>query len=428
MAVHDLEPTSMSRSQQIRESLGHPVIDCDGHMVGLMPVLLEFLREVGGGDVVDRFTAQGSYRFVVEQEVVGSTLVQRRYDWRAYDAWWASTARTFDRATVMLPGLLEDRMGELGFDYSILFPSETGIVQSSADDDVRQAGCRAHNMMMAELFGNHRRWMTPVAIIPMHTPAEAIAELDYAVGELGLKTVNLAGVAARAIPRFEAELPAAAPHVTRPDLFGIDSQYDYDPVWARCRELGVAPLFHLKERRTSISSYVYNHIGAFAAGNEAVCKALFLGGVTRRFPDVNFGFLEGGVAWACSLFADLISHWEKRGAHAIDLLDPNHVDVDAVLAFVERYGEERQLRHRDAIDRSLRLPVPRPEFVDEFAACGITATRRLPRTVRPALLLRVRGRHDAELRRLRPEDQPIRRAAPGHAGFRHRPLGRPRPA
>ncbi|MFP6660929.1 MAG: amidohydrolase, partial [Myxococcota bacterium] len=35
--------------------------------------------------------------------------------------------------------------------------------------------------------------LTPVAVIPMHTPEEALAELDHAVGELGLKTVLLAG-------------------------------------------------------------------------------------------------------------------------------------------------------------------------------------------------------------------------------------------
>ena len=365
------EAVSTSRSQEIREAIDHPVIDGDGHMVDLMPVLLEFVREVGGSSLLERFRAHDMYRVIVDQSVVGSKLAERRYDWRVYDAWWASTAHTLDRATVMLPALLEERMGEMGFDFTVLFPSEGGIVQTFEDDELRQAGCRAHNLMVAELFGSHRRWMTPVAIIPMRTPAEAVAELEYAVGELGLKTVNLGGIRSRRIPKFEAELPAAAPYVTRPELLGIDSDHDYDAVWAKCRELGVAPCFHSKERRRSISSYVYNHIGAFAAGNEAVCKALFLGGVTRRFPDLRFGFMEGGVAWACSLFADLISHWEKRGAQAIDLLDPDRVDVDEVLDLVDQYGEERQRRSRDGIEGYLRTAAPRPERLDEFAACAI---------------------------------------------------------
>ena len=48
----------------------------------------------------------------------------------------------------------------------------------------------------------------------------------------------------------------------------------------------------------SISSYVYNHVGMLGEGHHSLAKSLFLGGVTRRFPDLNFAFLEGGVAWA----------------------------------------------------------------------------------------------------------------------------------
>ena len=40
--------------------------------------------------------------------------------------------------------------------------------------------------------------------------------------------------------------------------------------------------------RQSISNYVYNHMGHFASANDAVCKSLFLGGVTRRFPATEF--------------------------------------------------------------------------------------------------------------------------------------------
>jgi hypothetical protein len=36
--------------------------------------------------------------------------------------------------------------------------------------------------------------------------------------------------------------------------------------------------------------------------------------VTRRFPQLNFGFLEGGVGWAAQLFGDLIEHWDRRNA------------------------------------------------------------------------------------------------------------------
>ena len=73
------------------------------------------------------------------------------------------------------------------------------------------------------------------------------------------------------------------------------------------------------------------------------CKALFFGGVTQRFPTLNFAFLEGGVGWACSLFNDLVGHWEKRNGTVIDRLDPERIDREMFVDLIERYGDERIL-------------------------------------------------------------------------------------
>ena len=73
----------------------------------------------------------------------------------------------------------------------------------------------------------------------------------------------------------------------------------------------------------SISSYVFNHLSMLAEGQQSLAKSLFLGGVTRRFPGMNFAFLEGGVAWAAALYSDIIGHWEKRNLAALrQHLDP----------------------------------------------------------------------------------------------------------
>jgi len=364
-----------SRSQEIRESLGHPIIDGDGHTQDLLPVLLEFIDEVGGSKMVDRYRAHPLYKFVVEQEALGTTLEQRRHDGRMFDCWWGYPSKTFDRATSMLPGLLEDRMGELGLDFAILFPSESGIVVSMDDEDMMLAGCRAHNMMTAQIFGPHSRYMTPTAVIPMKKPEQAAAEVEYAVGVLGLKTLNFGGSPRREIPKYAKQFPEASRFITRPELFGIDSDYNYDILWAKCQEMKVAACFHAKEHRQSFSSYVYNHIGAFTQGNEKICKALFMGGVTRRFPELNFGFLEGGAAWACSLFSDLISHWEKRGRPAIEDLDPARLDVELMLSLLKEYGEETQVRASAEIEKHLRVQPARPEYIDEFAACEIKSKK-----------------------------------------------------
>ena len=60
---------------------------------------------------------------------------------------------------------------------------------------------------------------------------------------------------------------------------------------------------------------------------------MFFGGVTRRFPDLKMGFLECGVAWAVSLYHDIIEHWEKRNRVALERdLNPANIDRDALLA------------------------------------------------------------------------------------------------
>src|SRR6187455_319388 len=45
---------SRSRSAGIRQKLDHPVIDSDGHMVEVLPVMFDYLKQVGGPDMADR--------------------------------------------------------------------------------------------------------------------------------------------------------------------------------------------------------------------------------------------------------------------------------------------------------------------------------------------------------------------------------------
>src|SRR5207249_4592945 len=128
----------------------------------------------------------------------------------------------------------------------------------------------------------------------------------------------------------------------RLDELGIDSEHDYDPLWQKCRELGIAPTFHTGGRsyveRNSPTNFTFNHIGHFAAAGHYVAKALFLGGVTRRFLDLRFAFLEGGVGWGCQLFCDLIEHWERRGAKGMANMDPTKLNRPLLRELVDKYG------------------------------------------------------------------------------------------
>jgi len=125
--------------------------------------------------------------------------------------------------------------------------------------------------------------------------------------------------------------------------------------------------------RTSISNYMYNHIGHFAAAGEAICKALFFGGVTRRFPTLKFAFLECGVGWACSLYSDLIGHWEKRNGKAMDNYNPANLDREMYYDLARRYGGKLVEGKLDRLGEGWGLSGTKedPETIDDWWRCGI---------------------------------------------------------
>jgi len=335
---------SISKSAQIRARLNHPIIDSDGHTLENPAVLAEYIKSESGSKVAERFTASGGgYGLVIR----GENLAEARDRRITRGPWWGSpAANTLDRATSMLPKLLYERMDELGLDYSVLYTTIGFSLIGIEDEELRRASCRALNRMRADMTAGFGDRLTAAAVIPMHTPQEAIQELEFAVKELGMKSAMIASFVKRPIPMIARKYPDAARFAYTLDVYGIDSDYDYDPFWSKCQEFGIAPTFHSLGyawgSRQSYSNYVYNHVGSFAASAEAICKGLLMGGVPMRFPKLRFGFLEGGVAWAVMCYCDLISHWHKRNGKAMrEILNPALVDQKLFSGLVARYARRQ---------------------------------------------------------------------------------------
>jgi predicted TIM-barrel fold metal-dependent hydrolase len=370
--------TTTSPSAAIRARLTHPVIDADGHTIEFVPAFLDYLRQVGGPKILERYGAAWEeagwldwYRMSWEE----------RRDRRATrPIWWAlPTKNTLDRATATLPKLLSERLEETGLDFTILYPSVGLLFHRIQDEEVRRACCRAMNRFHADLYREQAARMTPAAVIPMYTPQEALEEMEYAVKALGMKVFMMADYALRPIPTVARQAPEVAHYARWLDTFCLDSAYDYDPVWAKCVELQVAPTFHGQGigwgSRTSISNFMYNHLGHFAAAGEALCKALFMGGVTRRFPTLKFAFLECGVGWACSLYADMIGHWEKRNLKAMENYNPANLNRELLVDLYRRHGGKMVADRFDQVGKDLGLlgsSREDPAMLDEWAPCGIT--------------------------------------------------------
>lgn len=366
------------RAAKIRAGLSHPVIDGDGHWMEPIPVFLEYLHEVGGPGYVDQMRAlwrrnSAWYR---------ASWPERQRQRLRRTIWWGVTSNTLDKATALLPALLNERLPELGIDFALMYPSFGLSVSAINDDDLCRTAARAYNMMTADMFAPYGARFAPVAVIPARTPEAAIDELEYAVGQRGFKAIMLRGNPERVVPAAAADGIDPQKAAMYVDTIGLDSAYDYEPFWRRCVELGVAVTQHSGSGRwsdrASISNFTFNHVGHFAESNHAFARSIFLGGVVRRHPTLNFGFMEGGVSWACQMCADLIEHWEKRSRAGLQY--PAATDVDELRKLIARYGDERLKANADALMNNLDAFRPecsldelaRPEHVfDDFEAAGI---------------------------------------------------------
>jgi predicted TIM-barrel fold metal-dependent hydrolase len=260
---------------QIKSRLDHPIVDADGHWIEYGPVFNEQLRKVGGDAAVRGWNAVGGGT----RAVLSMTIAERRAKGVSQEAFWAHPEKnTLDRATGMFPRLLYERLDEIGLDFAIIYPTGGLRVPRVGDGEGRRAASRAYNVVTAEYFDKFRDRMTPAAVIPMHTPEEAIEELEFAVKQLGYKVAMLGSLMDRPLPGVKAEGEAARFAVYQ-DVIGMDSPNDYDPVWKKCLELGIAPSFHSGARRAGLrmspSNFTYNHIGHFAAANHAACRRCF---------------------------------------------------------------------------------------------------------------------------------------------------------
>jgi predicted TIM-barrel fold metal-dependent hydrolase len=356
--------------RRIRAQLDHPVIDSDGHLIEFLPLVRDVLVDVAGESVAQRFDA------IVHsgKTLQGVSDEMRKRHGIIQSPWWGiPTRNTLDRATAMLPRLLYERLDELGLDVAVLYPTYGLIPIHLRDDELRQAMAAAINVYLAEQYAPYADRLIPVACIPTFTPEEALTELEHAVVDLGFRAVMMGG----AIPR---PIPEGGPGAIWMDGLGHGSLYDYDPLWRRCVELGVSPTFHSTGSgwgsRVSTNNFVFNHIGNFAVAGELTARSLLMGGVPLRFPELRFAFQEGGTAWACNLYSDVIGHWEKRNVGAERRYDPAELDRGMLISLFDRFAGDGVRERLSRLDEGLGLlsePMIEGASIDDFAESLLTS-------------------------------------------------------
>jgi hypothetical protein len=181
-----------------------------------------------------------------------------------------------DRDSLREDLFCEERADQ-GWDYSILLPGNTLGALAVRDPGKRGTLQRAINHYHADVWHRYRAHVTPVAGIPLHSPQAGVAHLEFAIKRLQLKAIYLSGAPQR--------------------LAAGDTPPDYDPFWSRVVELGVPVLLDCPGTAPAL---------------EVFASALFFGQVTRRFPRLRVGLLDGGSGWRAPVCTAMASSLESR--------------------------------------------------------------------------------------------------------------------
>jgi predicted TIM-barrel fold metal-dependent hydrolase len=383
--------TQLSRSAEVKRRLSHPVVDADAHWLESVPIFHDYVRATGGQSMLDDYIKSQASADRWFQTPPDERLRQRL----GRPNYWFGPGNTLDRATSMIPRLLYERLPDFGIDYAIVYPTLGLGGFQGRPTDLRLCCVRAYNQMAADMFSAYSDRLTPAAIVPTATPDEAIGEAQFAVHQLGLKVALLHGVVQRPIPAdadWQTE-PARRRHYY--DSLALDSAYDYDPLWAKLVELGLAYTTHSgtigdTSTRSSPSSVVYSRVGHFAQAHQMALKGLLMGGVTHRFPELNFAFLEAGVAWAVNLCIDLMLIFGKFGRAGLERdLHPHNLNPLHLRELFDTYASDPAFNGRVAriFDENNLWPnqpgmtaedlIARAADWDEFAAAHITNSEQI---------------------------------------------------
>ena len=84
-------------SAEVRERVGHPIIDADGHMLELIDAAHPHIREALGPTLFQQWLDRGT---IIKRAQAPMSLDERRSSRTPQGAWWGThTVNVLDRAT-----------------------------------------------------------------------------------------------------------------------------------------------------------------------------------------------------------------------------------------------------------------------------------------------------------------------------------------
>lgn len=187
--------------------------------------------------------------------------------------------KPFSRASQTLtpPRARVEDLDRAGIDVQVIFP--TIFLEPLSDDPLFQSALiRSYNTWMAATCAQHPDRLKWGAVMPLHRPEDAVAELRR-TRELGAVCAVTYGTVGQAMLHYP----------------------EFDPFWAEAERLGVPVAIHTG----------WSHPGLTASGDQVFTSQLigftlpvlmafysFLGGgILERHPGLRVCFMEAGADW-----------------------------------------------------------------------------------------------------------------------------------
>lgn len=167
-------------------------------------------------------------------------------------------------------------------DAAFLYPTLGLFLAGRIDDPLLSAAvCRAYNRWLADYCQPYPERLFGVAMLPMQSVEQAVAEMRYARRELGMKAAFV-----RANPFQDRTLHDPRNH----------------PIWREAEALDMSVAIHVGGGVPGIGTErfadpVIQHIVSHTMEMMLASVGLIMTGVCERYPGLRLGFLESGGGW-----------------------------------------------------------------------------------------------------------------------------------
>jgi predicted TIM-barrel fold metal-dependent hydrolase len=166
-----------------------------------------------------------------------------------------------------------------GISAAVLYPTSGLACGRIVDHDYAIAACKAYNDWLYDNFTGKTSRLLGMGLIPMQDPDAAIAELHRCYEELHFTGVML-------------------PSTGLPNHAGSSV---YWPIYEEANRLGCPIAYHggchMGLGFDNLNLFAPIHAMGHPFGITIAFGSLLFNGVFDRFPNIRWGFLEGGLAW-----------------------------------------------------------------------------------------------------------------------------------